>query len=181
MRTSLLSACLTAALFGGCGGASAHVVLAEPTAHAGSLFAGHFRVGHGCGGSATTTLEVRLPAGVVTARPQPKAGWTLEIRREPLASPLKGEGGAMLHERVAAVIWRGRLPDDQFDDFGLMAKLPEATGPLYFPTVQTCEAGEARWTDIPAPGAAWASVAHPAPMVMVEPASAEDPMAHMHH
>jgi len=179
-RQSALSVSLVAALSGVCGAAGAHVVLTEPMAHAGAPYVGHFRVGHGCAGAATTAVEVRLPEGVTAAKPQPKPGWTLEIKREPLTQPVKGEGGGLLHERVAAVIWRGRLPDDEFDEFALMAKLPATLGPLYFPTLQTCEKGEERWTDIPAPGAAWGSVPHPAPVVTLE-AGGEDPMAHMHH
>ena len=37
--------------------------------------------------------RVEIPTAILTAKPQPKAGWTLEIEREPLAAPIKGDGG----------------------------------------------------------------------------------------
>jgi uncharacterized protein YcnI len=159
--------------------AGAHVVLNPGQAAPGAYYAGAFRVSHGCSGSPTVSLRVTIPAGVVTAKPRPKAGWTLSIEREPLAQPVKGEGGQTLRERVKAVTWRGRLPDDEFDEFGLMMKLPDAAGPLYFPAVQTCESGENRWVEIPVPGAA--RPATPAPKLDVTAAAHGDAMAGMHH
>jgi len=160
--------------------AGAHVVLNPGQAAPGAYYAGAFRVSHGCSGSPTVALKVTIPAGVVTAKPRPKEGWTLTIEREPLAQPVTGEGGQTIRERVKAVTWRGRLPDDEFDEFGLMLKLPDAAGPLYFPAVQTCETGETRWVEIPAPGAA--RPATPAPVLEVTPAAGgHDPMAGMHH
>ncbi len=160
------------------GSAAAHVVLAEPSAPAGSYHAAFFRVSHGCDGSAMVALRVELPASVVVAKPQPKPGWTLAVERAPLPTPVMYEGKPV-HERVVAVTWTGRLADDEFDQFGLMVKLPAATGPLYFPTTQRCERGETRWTTIPAPGQAWHSVPHPAPMLDVRVGGADT--MHMEH
>lgn len=148
MRKLLLCAGLACAL--SAGGAQAHVAFAEPQAMAGAHWAGALRVGHGCDGSATTSLRVEIPAGVVTAKPRPKPGWTVLIEREPLAQPVPGEGGKMLTERVKAITWTGRLPDDQFEEFELAAKLAGAGEVLVFPVVQTCERGELRWTEPPA-------------------------------
>ena len=160
--------------------ALAHVVMSPATAAPGGYYAGDLRISHGCEGSATLAVTVMIPPSVASAKPQPKPGWTLEIKREPLPQPVPGEGGQMLRDHAGTITWRGRLPDDQFDTFGLMLKLPADAGPLYFKTVQTCEKGENRWTDIPAPGAAWGSVPHPAPVLTLKPASA-DPMAGMDH
>jgi copper(I)-binding protein len=57
----------------------------------------------------------------------------------------------------------------------LFLKLPAKTGPLYFPTVQQCEKGETRWTDIPAAGQAWRDVPHPAPVLQLTAASGPAP------
>ncbi len=165
--------------------ASAHIALDQTTAPGGGYYAGFLRVGHGCGASPTVALRVVIPEGVMIARPQPKPGWTLSVQTTPLAKPVINEG-AEVRERVSAITWRGRLPADQFDQFGLMLRLPATGGPLYFPTVQTCEAGENRWTDIPAPGAAWTSVPRPAPILTLVaaavPAAAAMPeMTHDHH
>ncbi len=162
--------------------AHAHVVLTVRQAPVGAFYTGAFHVGHGCGGSATTALRVEIPAGVNDAKPQPKPGWTLQIEREPLASPVKGEGGETVATRAKAITWRGRLPADEFDEFGLAARLPGEPGVLIFPVVQTCEQGEARWTEPPAaPGQPRPS--HPAPTLTVMP-KGDDGMAGMdmsHH
>lgn len=156
-----------------------HIVFAEPAAEAGGYYAGFLRVSHGCGASPTVSLRVTLPESVLTARPQPKPGWTLTIERVPLAQPVPGEGGALIRERVAAVTWTGELPADQFDQFGLMMKLPADAGPLYFPTVQTCVEGKNEWTAVPADPAGWRALEHPAPILTLSaPAPAADQHQH---
>ena len=148
-----------------CGAASAHIVLAEDRAEAGTYYAGFFRIGHGCDGHATSAVRIEIPQGVLTARPQPKPGWTVSVETAPLPEPVKGEGGHEIAERVAAITWTGALPAGQFDQFGVLMKLPGTAGPLYFPTVQSCGEAEIRWTDIPAPGQAWHEAPHPAPVL----------------
>jgi uncharacterized protein YcnI len=158
--------------------AGAHVVFAEPSAKAGGYHAGFLRVSHGCGASDTLSVRVEIPAGINSARPQPKPGWTLAIERAPLATPVPTEGGGMLTERVAAITWTGRLPADQFDQFGIMMKLPAEAGALYFPTVQTCETGTNAWVNIPASPEQWHATSMPAPMLMLEGDMSMDHMAH---
>ena len=176
IRTILAASALALAA---AGAAQAHIVLSPDHAPAGGYYAVAFRVSHGCDGSPTTALRVEVPAAVLTAKPQPKPGWTLQIERESLATPVKGEGGRAITQRVKAITWTGRLPDDEFDTFGITVKLPAGAAPLYFPAVQTCEAGATRWTDIPAPGQAWHAVPHPAPVLTPEPAG--EGMAAMAH
>ena len=162
-----------------CGAAAqAHVVFSRTDARPGGYYAGALRVSHGCDGSPTTAVTVTIPEGVAVAKPQPKPGWSVRIERAPLASPVPGEGGRMLTERVAAITWSGRLPEDEFDEFGLMLKLPDRAGPLYFPVVQTCGQGQVRWTDIPTPGQAWHDVPHPAPVLRLDPAGRSSAMDH---
>jgi uncharacterized protein YcnI len=160
------------------GGALAHVVFSQPQAAAGGYYAGFLRVSHGCGDSATVSVRVTIPEGIVTARPQPKAGWTLKIDKVALAKPIAGEGGGQITQRVAAITWTGRLPVDEFDQFGLSMKLPDVAGPLYFPTVQRCETGENDWTTIPDSPEHWHHVDRPAPMLVLQ---ASTPMEHMSH
>ena len=152
------------------GAAQAHVVFAQPVATAGAHWAGALRVSHGCDGAATTSVQVEIPFGIVVARPQPKAGWMIAIEREPLTAPVAADGGDMLTERVSAITWTGRLPDDQFEEFGLAAKLPVEAGMLAFPVTQVCEQGEIRWTEVAAIGAA--RPAHPAPVLTLSAGAA---------
>lgn len=146
------------------GSASAHVVLAEPEARAGSYYAGFFRIGHGCDERGTIAVRVEIPESVLIARPQPKPGWTLEIEHVELAAPAQMEGH-VLTERVAAITWRGYLPPALFDQFGVLMKLPERAGPLYFPVVQSCDGAERRWIEVPARGQAWGDLESPAPVL----------------
>lgn len=132
--------------------AGAHITVNPSAAVGGSYFVGAFRVGHGCDGSPTISLRIDIPTGIAIARPQPKPGWALSIKREKLAKPISSEGG-MVNQRVSSITWSGRLPADEFDQFSIMMRLPESAGPLYFPAVQTCEKGDRRWVEIPKPGA----------------------------
>lgn len=142
--------------------AAAHVVAAPGEAKAGSYSAIAFRVGHACAaGDATLKVRVEVPDGVASARPQPKPGWTIAIEKD--------------GDRIAAVTWTGRLPDDQFDDFALLMKLPalkaNEAGSLVFPTIQTCEKGESQWTEIPDPERPGEKLTRPAPTVRLTPAT----------
>jgi len=156
--------------------ASAHVVLTQTEAEAQSYYVATFRIGHGCDASPTVAFRVEIPVGVLIARPQPKPGWEVVIEREPMREPVPSEGRP-LTERVSAITWRGRLPADQFDEFAVMVKLPNMEGPLYFPSVQSCEQGVRAWTQIPAAGQAWHDVESPAPMVNL---FGMDHSVHMH-
>lgn len=176
MQSRLFCAGLACAL--AAGGASAHIVLSPDATPSGGYYAGVLRVTHGCAGFPTVSLRVSIPSGVLSAKPQPKPGWTLSVERQPLAQPVPTEGGGLQRDQVSAITWRGRLPDDEFDTFGLSIKAPAGQGPLYFPTVQTCEKGETRWTDIPKAGQAWRDVPHPAPVLTLGAPSA---MAGMDH
>jgi uncharacterized protein YcnI len=158
--------------------ATAHIVLSQPSAAPGARYVASFRIGHGCDGSATTAIRIEVPVNVSEARPQPKPGWTLTIEHVPLAKPITVKGKE-IKERVSAVIWRGRLGDDQFDEFGLLVHLPDAVGTLFFPVVQSCEKGEIRWRDIPVDGQ---DIEHPAPSLQIggDSMPGMDHM-HMHH
>ena len=156
--------------------ASAHVTLSQTIAPAGSMFTGYFRVGHGCAGSATTALRLEIPPDVMGAKPQPKAGWTLKIDHEQLATPLAGEGGRTITQRVSAVTWTGGpLPDDEWDEFGLAVKLPKRTGVVAFTATQTCEQGQEQWSELPTPGQT-GHLSHPAPIITLRPADGDDGM-----
>lgn len=170
MRNALLLAGLAGLI---AAPALAHPVFAEKEAVAGGHWAGELRLGHGCDGSPTTSLRVEIPEVLLVVRAQPKPGWTLTFERAPLAQPVAGEGGRMISERVTAVTWTGRLTDDQFDMFGLAAKLPDAAGPLAFNVIQTCENGVVAWNE--AAGADGARPAHPPAMLNLTPAA---PRAH---
>jgi uncharacterized protein YcnI len=178
-RTIRMALAAAFALFAS-GSATAHIVLSQTVAAAGDAYTAYFRVGHGCAGSGTTALRIEIPDGVLGVKPQPKYGWSLKIERAPLVKPTHGEAEGTVQARVLAITWTGGpLPDDEWDEFGISATLPQTPGPIYFPTVQTCEHGDVHWTDIPAPGQDWHTLPHPAPIVTLGPPQHKEPMAGM--
>jgi uncharacterized protein YcnI len=165
LRTLLLAAAAAMAA----GAASAHVAADPSTVAAGGYQAVKFRVGHACSDAATTTaLRIEVPEGVLSARAQPKPGWSLSLERSPDAT-----------RRVTAVTWRGALPPDQFDEFALFLHLPDTAGVLYFPAVQTCGSAQTRWTDVPEPGST-GRLDHPAPSLRLTPATPAPDAGHHH-
>jgi len=150
------------------GSAHAHVVLEQPQAEAGSRYKAVLRVGHGCGESPVTELIVQIPAGVRSARPMAKPGWQIAITRS----------GA----DVTQIRWSGgRLDPAQFDDFVLLAKLPEQPGPLYWKISQICESGRDDWVEVPAAGQSLHELKAPAALLDVRPAApASAAAAHQH-
>jgi uncharacterized protein YcnI len=119
----------------------------------------------------TLTLRVEIPDAVASARPQPKPGWTVAVEKSDEADAAK--------RRATAVTWTGRLPDDQFDDFAVLMKLPAQPGELVFPVIQTCAAGESQWTEVPDPQRPGEKLTRPAPVVRLTPAAATDTMPAM--
>ena len=94
------------------------------------------RVPHGCEGSPTLRLRMRIPRAVASVRPQPKEGWSVAQT---------GEGGAR------EVIWSGGLPDKQTGEFSFTVTFEanaKAGDTIHFPVVQECAKGVSRWIDI---------------------------------
>ncbi|TJV27417.1 MAG: DUF1775 domain-containing protein, partial [Mesorhizobium sp.] len=64
----------------GTSAAFAHITLEAPEAAVGSTYKAVLRVPHGCEGKATTAVRVQIPEGVISVKPMPKAGWTLQVK-----------------------------------------------------------------------------------------------------
>ncbi len=132
--------------------ALAHVVAQPNTAVAGSSFTAAFLVAHGCDGSPTVALRVRLPEGVTEAKPVPKPGWTIT-------------------EAAGEIAWRGGSVDPKaHETFAVALTLPRTPGrTLYFPAIQECGKGANNWIEIPAPGQDRKELHYPAPFVTLMP------------
>jgi uncharacterized protein YcnI len=148
-----------AALLAASFGAAAHVTLEEPAAIAGKPYKAVLRVGHGCEGTATHTLAVRIPAGFKGAKPMPKPGWAIEIR--PVADSVE-------------IVWKASsreafLPDAHYDEFVLRGRTPEQPGPLWFKVQQLCEKGQWDWAETPASGTSTKGLKAPAALLEVLP------------
>lgn len=146
--------------------ALSHVTANPNEATADSFFRTALRVGHGCDGSPTTAVRVKMPDGLLSVRPQMKPGWKIEIKMRKLDKPTDAGHGKMVTEVVDEVIWRGNLPDTYFDEFGLSMKLPARPNTtLYFPVVQECVKGAWRWIEIPEGDKKWGDYKSPAPFI----------------
>lgn len=129
--------------------ALAHVTLSNPQARAGSYYKAVFNVPHGCKGSPTVKLRIRIPDGVIAVKPQPKAGWKVDMIEGAYAKAYSLHG-AQVASGVREVSWTGRLPDAYFDEFAFQAYLTgdlPAGSVVLFPVVQQCEKGVVRWIE----------------------------------
>jgi periplasmic copper chaperone A len=115
----------------GAGAAVAHVHSVPEKVTAGASTTVSFVIGHGCAGSPTTKVAVRVPAGLTKVKAVAPKGWKATI-----AGSVVTFGG-------------GTLQDKRKASFGVSFTAPTKVGTLSFPTVQTCVAGETRWIDPP--------------------------------
>jgi uncharacterized protein YcnI len=146
--------------------AIAHVTLESQEAKVGGGYKAVLRVPHGCGGTATISIRVKVPEGLIGVKPMPKPGWTLTttIGKYPKTYKLFH---AELNEGVTEIGWSGgKLPDEWYDEFvftGFLSGDLPADKKLYFPVVQDCEKGVHRWIEIPAADKSRSDYPEPAP------------------
>lgn len=154
------------------GPVAAHVTLAPRQLPEGAYARLSFAVPHGCDGSPTTRVVLRLPAAqILNAKPMPKPGWTLQVQRVALREPATLHGRA-LNDSVAEIAWSGgRLDDAHYDEFVVNGKLAGGRTPLRFEVLQECERGSVEWNG--APGSA-----HPAPVLTIEAPAASARVGH---
>lgn len=149
------------------GGASAHITLETTEAHVGGSYKAVFRVGHGCEGKPTTLVKLQIPEGVISAKPMPKPGWTIEKVRGHYAKTYT-YFDSQVSEGVREISWKGgSLADDEYDEFVvrvyLTTDLPIGKM-LFFPVVQECADGAAeRWIEIAPEGKSADELEYPAP------------------
>ena len=123
------------ALLSGAAVVSAHIDPDPTDAPAGSEQSVGFTVEHGCDGSSTIELNMRLPDGVTNPVAEPPAGWTGNVTAN-----------------IVTFIG-GPLPDAVEETFRVRMTLPNTPGTtIYFPFVQRCDQGEISWIDIPSDG-----------------------------
>jgi periplasmic copper chaperone A len=155
--------------------AFSHVTLEQTSVEAGSYYKAVLRVGHGCEGMPTATVRAVLPAGFQGAKPMPKAGWSIQIRKQALATPYDNHG-SLVTEDVAEISWTATspetyLPDNQYDEFVLRGKAPATAGPLWFKVTQLCQSGDKKaenaWIEVPTSGTATQGLKSPAALLQV--------------
>lgn len=131
-RLALASTVALLATLGLAAPALAHIDPDPVEAQAGATLTVAFTVEHGCDGSPTVEINMRLPEGVTEPVPVPVAGWDERI-----------EDGVVTYAG-------GPLPADTPGTFEITMTLPATPDTtIYFPFVQRCEVGEIRWIALP--------------------------------
>ena len=175
-RGAILSAAAGVGVFAVAGFASAHVSIEESEVQAGAYELVTLSVPHGCDGSPTTEVRIQMPESIVAVTPTINPGWDVEKVMLTLDEPMTDSHGAEITERVSEVVYTAKtpLPDGFRDTFTLSLRIPDdASGTLYFPTVQICEEGESGWIEIPAEGQDPEELELPSPAVAVVAPSGE--------
>ena len=131
----------------------------------------HVRIPHGCGDAAVTAVEVKLPDGVVSAKPELIAGWEASVKKVAANYTL---WGTEYTERVGTITWAGGpLPDGQYLDFGINATFQLEAGEYALPVIQYCGDESVSWIEIPAEGQSHDDLEYPAPTFTVVEAVAD--------
>jgi uncharacterized protein YcnI len=149
--TAAVPAALAVLVVGVAAPVSAHVTLDASTTGAGATSVLTMEVPHGCAGSATTEVAVRVPAGVTDVEAADTDRWTAAVTAD-------GVSFRTAHP----------LPDGMREHVVFSVRLPDQVGAeLVFPVVQRCEVGESAWTEVGEDDAARADLEMPAPVVVV--------------
>lgn len=159
------------AILTGANSSFSHVVLQDGAAAAGVSYRAILRVGHGCGNSPTTAMQVTVPAGFNGAQPMPKAGWTLSTKVGKLAQPYESHG-TKYTAGVLEITWTANgpenaLPVDYYDEFVLRGTTPSKPGPIWFKVLQSCAQGANDWAEVPASGNSTKGLKMPAALLEV--------------
>jgi periplasmic copper chaperone A len=143
-RIALVAALM---LIAATGVAAAHVDSSPRKIKAGSAAVVTFTIPHGCDGSATTGVDIKIPAEITDAAAVAPKGWKGTVTNS------------------VAVFSGGVLAAKAKGKFTIKFTAPDKIGVLSFPTVQRCVKGKTLWVE-PANSDSSES-SHPAPTVRV--------------
>lgn len=133
--------------------AMAHVTITPSTTAAGATADLRVEIPHGCVGSATTAISIRMPDGVSDVTASDTDRWAVE-------------------QAADALTWTTDepLPDAEHAEVEFSVRLPDDDGAtLVFPVIQQCEQGEAAWTEVAEHGEGHDGLERPAPVLVVTP------------
>ncbi|HEY7813073.1 MAG TPA: YcnI family protein [Nakamurella sp.] len=173
-RTVVVAAGVAVLSLTGALAASAHVTVSADTTAAGSDAVLTFSVPHGCDGSATTKIAIKVPDQVTSVTPTVNPNWDVQKVTEALNPPITDSDGNQITQRVDQVVYTAKTPlaADLRDALALSLQVPDVAGQsLTFPVIQTCEVGETAWIEQQAAGQP--EPAHPAPTIQVTAAMTE--------
>ncbi|GAA5158271.1 MULTISPECIES: YcnI family copper-binding membrane protein [Amycolatopsis] len=184
LRATVLATAFGAAGLLGAGIASAHVTAniygAEP--QKGGSGAIVFRVPNEEADAGTTKVEIDIKPeyGISSVRYKPVPGWTAEVVKTTLPTPVKDGKNLDVTEPVTKVVFTAQpgsgiaKGESQFQEFEITAySLPSNVDELVLPAIQTYDNGQVvNWDQVEAPGGE--EPEHPAPTVHLAAASSGD-------
>src|SRR4051812_21377090 len=129
--------------------ALAHIVVSPSEATKGSFTRLAFQVPNESETADTVKVDVQFSTDhpIASVSVQPKTGWTVDVKKTTLASPLETDDGEAT-EAVSEIVWSGgKIGPGEFDEFVVSAgPLPSDAEVLVFPTIQTYSDGtESKW------------------------------------
>lgn len=152
--------------------AAAHVTVQPGEATKGGYAKLAFRVPNESDTAGTIKLEVTFPLDtpLASVRTKPMPGWTAEIRKEKLATPIKSGHGAEITEAVRTITWTAqqgvRVGPGEFTEFEVSGgPMPENADRLLLPAIQTYDDGKVVAWDAPPPADGAEESEHPAPVL----------------
>jgi uncharacterized protein YcnI len=172
-KAAVIVAVATLAVLGLGTPAAAHVTVNPRTATQGGYAKLTFRVPNEKASASTVKVEVQLPenAPVASVSVRPVPGWTVEVQRRTLDTPV-GAHGAEISEVVSVITWTAEpgaeIGPGEFQEFDISAgPLPEVDQ-MVFKALQHYSDGDVvRWIDEPQEGV---ELDHPAPVLNLTPA-----------
>jgi uncharacterized protein len=155
----------------------AHVTVSPSTAAKGGFTTLTFKVPSESDTASTVKLQVAFPdpstAPIASASVRPKAGWTYQVEKQHLSTPIQSDDGAVT-DVVSTITWTAdassAIKPGEFDSFDIsVGPLPTKVDTLEFKAVQTYSDGNVvRWIEEPTGGKA---PDHPAPTITLTAAA----------
>jgi uncharacterized protein YcnI len=129
--------------------ALAHVTVDPSSATKGGFTKLSIRVPNEMDAANTVKVDVKFDENhpLASVSVKPKAGWTPQVIKKKLATPLQTDDGQVT-EAVSEIVWSGgTIAPGQFDEFEVsVGPLPSDIDVLLFPTIQTYSDGtEVSW------------------------------------
>jgi len=170
LRKLVIAGIVAAAVMGWAAPAFAHVSVSPDEAPGGSFTTLTFQVPNEEADANTTMVEVTFPSdpAIADASVQPVPGWTIDVKKADLETPVTTDEGDTLDQRVDTVTWTAddaaAIKPGEFQQFRVSVQLPDEGDSVMFPALQTYSNGTVvSWVDPTGPDAPEAE--HPAPTV----------------
>jgi uncharacterized protein YcnI len=132
----------------------AHVTVSPNEAAKGGFTTLTFQVPNEKDDANTTKVEVSFPqdAPIADAAVEAVAGWTIDVTKTKLETPVTTDEGESLDEAVNTITWTAEagkgIAPGYFEQFKVSVGLPDDTDALEFPTLQTYSNGDiVKWID----------------------------------